>query len=89
MALYLVHCYVQEITPDELAMLCGAAQATSKSLSAHGERVRLIHSTFVPSEAHMMYLFEAPRATLVRDVSELAKIPFTRIVEALEWNTST
>lgn len=88
MALYLVHCYLQEATPDDLAKLRGAAQATSKSLSARGEWVRLIHSTFVPSEAHIMYLFEAPRAALVRDVSELAKIPFTRIVEALEWDTT-
>jgi hypothetical protein len=31
-----------------------------------------------------MCLFEAPNASLVREVNETAKIPFTRIVEAAD-----
>ena len=88
MALYLVHCHLPGLTLDDLSKLRRAALATSERLSAQGQPVRLVHSTFVPSEAHMLYLFEASRATLVRDVYELAQIPFTRIVEALDLGAS-
>ncbi len=89
MALYLVHCHLPGLTLDELTTLQRAAQATSERLRAAGHAVHLIHGTFVPSEAHMLYLFEAPSATLVRDVTELAQIPFTRIVEALDLDVAS
>jgi hypothetical protein len=31
-----------------------------------------------------MCLFEAPNAELVKEVNETAKLPFTRIIEALD-----
>jgi Protein of unknown function (DUF4242) len=46
--------------------------------------VRYIRSTFVPSESRCMCLFEAPNSELVKELNEKAKIPFTRIVEALD-----
>jgi hypothetical protein len=38
----------------------------------------------VPGEARCMCLFEADSSDLVRDVNDDAKIPYTRIVEALD-----
>ena len=46
--------------------------------------VRYIHSTFVPGEARCMCLFEAPTAQNVRKLNDRAKIPYTRMVEALD-----
>src|SRR5438270_7294990 len=84
MALYLVHCHLPDLTLAELTTLQHAAQATGERLSAGGQPVRLVRSTFVPSEAHLLCLFEADHARLVRDLTELAQLPFQRIVEALE-----
>jgi Nickel responsive protein SCO4226-like len=46
--------------------------------------VRYIRSTFVPGEARCMCLFEAPTEQNVRDLNDRAKIPYTRVVEALD-----
>ena len=41
-------------------------------------------STFVPGEARCMCLFEAPTEQNVRHLNDRAKIPYTRVVEALD-----
>jgi len=89
LAYYLVHCHVPGITLEQLAAIQRSVQQTSERISAGGQPVRLIRSTFVPSESHVMYLFEAPRAKLVRDVNELAQMPFSRIVEALDLGAAS
>ena len=61
-----------------------SAIETGKQLTAAGKSVRYIRSTFVPGEARCMCLFEATGPELVKELNEKAKIPFTRIVEALD-----
>jgi len=46
--------------------------------------VRYIRSTFVPDESKCMCLFEAPNAGHVKELKESAKLPFSRIVEAMD-----
>ena len=53
-------------------------------MTAGGKQVRYIRSTFVPDEERCMYLFEATSPELVKELNEQAKIPYTRIVEALD-----
>ncbi len=84
MALYLVHCHVPGKALNELAAMQRAIMETSQRFSAEGKPVHLVHSTFVPGEAHVMCLFEAANAALVRDVNEVARVPFMRVVEALD-----
>jgi hypothetical protein len=67
-----------------LAAAQKSAIETSQKFTEDGKPVRYIRSTFVPSTAHCMCLFEAPDADLVKDVNEQAQIPFTRITEALD-----
>ena len=43
-----------------------------------------IRTTFVPGEARCMCLFEAPTEQNVRELNDRAKIPYTRVVEALD-----
>lgn len=88
MALYLVHYHLPGLTLQEVVAMQRAAMEMSARLTAEGKPVRYIRSTFVPSESHVMSLFEADQAMLVRDVSELAHIPFTRIVEAVDLTAS-
>jgi len=82
MSVYMVDRSLPGITMEQLAAAQKAAIETGKRLTAAGKRVRYIRSTFVPSEAHCMCLFEASNPELVKQLNDEAKIPYTRIVEA-------
>jgi Protein of unknown function (DUF4242) len=84
MAIYMVERELKGITMDQLAQAQKRAIETGKEFRAAGKDVRYIRSVFVPGEARCMCLFEAPNPQLVREVNEAARIPLTRIVEALD-----
>ena len=84
MSVYMVDRELPGIEMEQLAAAQKAAIETSKKFTDEGKPVRYIRTTFVPGEAHCMCLFEAENADYVREVNETAKIPFTRIVEALD-----
>lgn len=84
MAVYMVERDLTGITMPQLAGAQQAAIATSQQFTADGKPVRYIRSTFVPGESRCMCLFDAQSATDVQQVNEAAKLPFTRIVEALD-----
>lgn len=89
MPVYMVERQLPGITMDQLAGAQQAAISTSQQFTNQGKAVRYIRSTFVPGEAHCMCLFEAANPNLVKEVNETAKIPFTRIVEAMDLTPST
>jgi hypothetical protein len=89
MAVYMVERDLPGITMDQLAAAQKAAIATGQQFTAAGKKVRYIRTTFVPNEAHCMCLFEAESAEMVQEVNTAAKIPFTRIVEALDLTPRT
>jgi hypothetical protein len=84
MSVYMVDRSLPGITKDQLAAAQQAAIATGRKFTAQGQPVRYIRSTFVPGESRCMCLFESSNADLVREVNQEAKLPFTRIVEALD-----
>ncbi len=84
MAVYMADRSLPGITLEQLAEAQRRAIETSNRFSAEGKRVRYIRSSWVPSESHVMCLFEADNPQLVRDVNEAAGIPFTRILEAMD-----
>jgi len=84
MAVYMVERDLKGITQDQLAGAQAAAIATANRMSKPGADVRYIRSTFVPGEGRCMCLFEGASADAVKRVNEEAKLPFTRIVEALD-----
>ncbi|HET7090541.1 MAG TPA: DUF4242 domain-containing protein [Anaerolineae bacterium] len=84
MAIYMADRSLPGITLEQIAAAQKAALETSERFTAEGKPVRYIRSVFVPEEAHLMCLFEAADARLVRDVNEAAGLPFTRIIEALD-----
>jgi Protein of unknown function (DUF4242) len=84
MAVYMVERELPGITPEQLAGAQGAAISTSQQFTAQGTPVRYIRSTFVPDESKCFCLFEAASQQAVRDVNTAAKLPFARIVQALD-----
>jgi hypothetical protein len=84
MAVYMVDRDLPGITMEQLGAAQQAAIDTSRSFSEAGKPVRYIRSAFVPGEAHCMCFFEAATPELVKAVNDEAKIPYTRVVEALD-----
>jgi hypothetical protein len=84
MAVYMVERDLPGITPEQLGAAQRAAIVTGQQFTAQGKAVRYIRSTFVPDESRCMCLFEAPTRDLVREVNDAARLPYTRIVEALD-----
>jgi hypothetical protein len=84
MTVYMVERSLKGIAMSDLAAAQQAAIATSRKFSAEGTPVRYIRSTFVPDTGACMCLFEAERPEDVKQVNETARIPFDRIVQALD-----
>ena len=84
MGVYLVDRDLPGITHQRLAAMQRAEISASQQLTAAGQRVRYLRSVFIPGEARCMCLFEAEDEAAVLAVNEVAWLPFTRIVEALD-----
>ncbi len=84
MPVYMVERNLPGIKMEQLAAAQKAAIETSDKFTAEGKPVRYIRTTFVPGEAHCMCLFEAANPDLVKEVNDTAKIPYTRVIEALD-----
>ena len=84
MAVYMVERELKGITMDQLAAAQRRAINTSNEFSTQGKTVRYIRTTFVPGEERSMCLFEASDPEFVREVNDEAKIPYVRIIEALD-----
>jgi hypothetical protein len=88
MNIYIADRDLPGVTLEQLAAAQKAAIETSQRFTTEGKPVRYIRSAWIPSESHVMCMFEAPDAQLVRDVNEAAGIPFTRILEAMDLTPS-
>ena len=84
MPVYMADRDLPGITVEQLAAAQRAAIDTSQQFTAEGKPVRYIRSTFVPGEDHVMCLFEAPNADLVKQVNDTAGIPYKRVIEAMD-----
>jgi len=85
MTIYLAERHLPGITVEGLMVIQKTTIEMSQRFTTEGKPVRYLRSVFVPSESRCLSLFEAENAVLVRDVNEAAQIPFTRIVEALDF----
>jgi hypothetical protein len=84
MGVYLVDRDLPGITAEGLAMLQRAEIGASEQLTAAGQAVRYLRSLFIVGEARCLCLFEAEEEATVAALNEAARLPFTRIVEALD-----
>ena len=84
MAVYMADRDLPGITLEQLAAAQQAAIKTGQEMTAEGKPVRYIRTTFVPGESHVMCLFEAETPDLVREANDRARIPYTRVIEAMD-----
>jgi hypothetical protein len=84
MPVYMVERELPGIKMEQLAAAQKAAIETGKRMTEEGKKVRYIRTAFVPGEARCMCMFEASNPEFVRELNETAKIPFKRIVEAMD-----
>ncbi len=84
MPVYMVERELKGIALSDLAAAQQSAIQKAKDYKASGTPMRYIRSTFAPEDGRCMCLFEADKADDVRRLNEEAKIPYTRVVEALD-----
>ena len=84
MGIYLVDRDLPGITAEGLALLQRAELSASEQLTAAGQAVRYLRSLFIVGEARCMCLFEAEDEAALAALNEAARLPFTRIVAALD-----
>ncbi len=84
MPVYMVERELKGIPMSDLAAAQQLAIRKASEYQASGTPMRYIRSTFAPEDGRCMCLFEADRAEDVRRLNDEAKIPYTRVVEALD-----
>lgn len=84
MPVFMVERDLPGIKMEQLAAAQKAAIEAGKELTAQGKDVRYIRSMFVPGDNKCMCLFESSSPEHVREANEKAKIPFTKIVPAMD-----
>lgn len=84
MSVYMVERNLKGIAMEDLAAAQKAAIAMADAYRANGTPIRYIRSTFAPEDGRCMCLFEADQAQDVTRLNDEAKLPYTRVVEALD-----
>ena len=84
MNVFMVERSLKGISMTELGNAQQAAIQAADQLSQMGTPVRYLRSTFVPESGACMCLFEARDASTVQRLNDSAKLPYTRIVPALD-----
>lgn len=82
--LFLVEHRLPRITDSELALLQAALTDACLRLTARGDPVRYIGSTYLPRPERLLSLFKATNADVVRTVSESSQAPITYLEVAIE-----
>ena len=84
MTVYMVERNLKGIAITDLTAAQQLAIQTSKQYAAKGTPMRYIRSTFAPEDGRCMCLFEAANADSVKRLNDEAKLPYSRVVEALD-----
>ena len=84
MQVYMVERSLQGIPLADLGAAQKRAIETAAQFTRDGKPVRYIRSTFVPESGCCMCLFAAESSAAVEALNQAAKIPFDRIVPALD-----
>ncbi len=84
MQVYMVERSLKGISMADLGAAQSRAIETSKRFTRDGKPVEYIRSTFVPDEGRCMCLCSADSAESVKAVNDQAKIPYDRVVAAMD-----
>ena len=84
MTIYMVERDLRGIAMEQLAAAQEAAIAEAKASTERGTDVRYVRSLFTPEDGCCRCLFEAESAEAARAVNDAAKLPYGRIVPAMD-----
>ncbi len=84
MSVWMVERDLRGISAEALAAAQAGAIAEAEKSTARGRPVRYLRSLFTPGDGRCCCLFEAAEAAAVRAVNDAAKLPYGRVVEALD-----
>lgn len=84
METYMVERSLKGISMEDLGAAQRAAISTASQMSRDGTPVDYVRSTFVPDTGACMCLFRAETAASVKALNEKAKLPYDRIVRAMD-----
>jgi len=79
---YLVERHLPDFPPDQLPGAAAAAKRVAAELTAEGQDVRYVRSTYVPADARCQCLFEGESREVVEEVQRRAGLPYQDIHEA-------
>jgi len=84
MTVYMVERNLKGIAMSDLAAAQRLAIKTSQEYTSNGTPIRYIRSTFAPEDGRCMCLFEAKSADDVKRLNDEARLPYSKVVEALD-----
>ena len=84
MSVYMVERNLKGISMEDLAGAQKAAIATAGKMTAKGDKVSYIRSTFAPEDGRCMCLFDGESAEQVARLNDSAGLPYERVVAAMD-----
>jgi hypothetical protein len=84
MPMFVVHRHLPGLTSAHLHAVQRALTEAVRRVTAEGDQVRYVRSTYVPSRSQCLCVFHAEAADAVAWANEIAQVPFTSIDEALD-----
>lgn len=84
MSIYMVERNLKGISMEDLAGAQKAAMRTAEVMRGQGTAIRYIRSTFAPEDGRCLCLFEASGEGEVKRLNDTARLPYERVVPALD-----
>ena len=79
---YMVERHLPDFPPEQLPAAAAAAKQKSTELSAEGQEVRYVRSTYVPVGEKYYCLFEGASPEAIAEVQKRAGLPYEKIHDA-------
>jgi hypothetical protein len=84
MQLYVIEAYQSRARTGQREQLSRRARAAVESLSRQGVAVRYVRAVLLPEDEMWFLFLEASTEDAVVEVARRARLPFERVVEAVE-----
>ena len=84
MPTYLVERYWPGVTIERLLRALQRGRQVMEQMGGEGTQVRDISCILIPTEEVVFSVYEAPSVAIVRQLNERARIPASRIVDAID-----
>ena len=88
MPMFVVNRHLPGLTPAHLHAVRRALSEAVRRVTAEGEPVRYVRSTYIPSRSQCVCVFRADTVDAVTRANEIAQVPFTSIDEAIDMGTA-